>query len=316
MPRVDILLATYNGARFIREQLTSVLEQSYANLRVLVSDDGSTDRTTEIVAEMSIEDPRILLLPSMTAGSAAGNFMSLLRHVTSEYAMFCDQDDVWYPDKVESAVLRMRCVEAFKPGPYLLGANASVVSEDRSILALSFLSDARLDPKRCQLNRVLVQSPVLGCTAIMNRALVDCALRHSPRISSIRWHDWWMALMAAAFGAVEVISEPVLEYRQHDTNQVGARSYGIRSILSKSGDAHRIAGDIYRQASHFLELYGDDLPEKSKRIVSDFVHAHHGGSLYNATRLVRGGYMKTGVIRGLGYLFAAARLKSRKNRRM
>lgn len=223
-PTVEILLATYNGARFLREQVDSVLAQDYPTLRILVSDDGSDDETLAILDQYRQVLPlcvRILegLPPT---GSAPANFLRLMQHATASYVCFCDQDDVWLPGKVRCSLEAMRVLEQ-KHGtgmPLLVFTDLRVVDHDLKTMQPSMWATAGIVPGNVhRLERLLTQSIVTGCTMMINRPLLELAKRMPPEASM---HDRWIALLAGAMGASAFLREPQVLYRQHDCNVVGA----------------------------------------------------------------------------------------------
>lgn len=272
---IEILLAVYNGERYLREQLDSLLRQSYTDWRLLAQDDGSTDGSMAILQEYAARCPGRVTVrrnPNPT-GSAQGNFYSLLLQSTAPYVMTCDQDDVWLPEKIERTLAEMGRLEREFGGdrPLLVHTDLQVVDEQGAPLAPSLLALQNLDPRRCALPQLLVQNIVTGCTMMVNRPLL--ALLKRPPAQSLM-HDWWLALLAAAFGAIGFVEEPTLLYRQHGGNQVGAKS--VRSLsyqLRLALDRRRIKTALqntYRQAEEFGRLYGGLLPPCQREMVQAY----------------------------------------------
>ncbi|OHB69183.1 MAG: hypothetical protein A2V70_02080, partial [Planctomycetes bacterium RBG_13_63_9] len=217
---VDILLATYNGARFVEAQIESLLQQTYPGIRLLVHDDGSSDATLAILRRFAAQSPgKVLLVDGgRTNLGTSGSFSFLLEHASADYVMFSDQDDVWQRSKVEATLRRMRQIECAGGAdcPILVHTDMAVVDEHLRMLSPSFWAYQRLDPQRgASLKRLLVQNVVTGCASMINRALLRKAMPIPPGVM----HDGWLALVAAVFGRLECLRRSTMLYRQHSGNQ-------------------------------------------------------------------------------------------------
>lgn len=222
---VTILLATYNGAKYITGQLNSLLSQTYAETKILIRDDRSTDSTRSIIESYVERYPdKIVLIESETpSGSAKNNFFLLLSAVREgNYFMFCDQDDCWLPEKVELTLSLMREREQKEPDiPVLIHTDLIVADDKLQEIAPSFIRYQDLHPSRSSLNYMLTQNNITGCTIMFNRKLLDLALL-TVDTRSVIMHDWWLGLLASSLGEVAYLDTPTILYRQHDNNQVGA----------------------------------------------------------------------------------------------
>lgn len=227
-------MATYNGEKFIEAQIRSLLNQTYQNWRLIVRDDGSTDKTVHILEAYKKQFPgKMSILESREHLGACLSFGELLRHSTADYAMFCDQDDIWLPEKIEMSFKGMLRLEAKygKEKPLLLYTDLTVVDKELNVVAKSFWEYEELNPDNTTINRLLVQNVVTGCTTIMNKKLKDLSIPIPPEAIV---HDWWTALVASVFGHIDYISVPTVLYRQHDRNDVGAKKRGFLEALKKS----------------------------------------------------------------------------------
>ena len=224
--KICIVLGAYNGSDFLREQLESILGQSHNNWELLVRDDASSDTTRSILHQYASTDSRILFQQDNLGNQGIiGNFNCLIEKAmttSSNYFAFSDQDDLWCTDKLSTQLNRIRKTEAKYPGlPVLVHTDMEVVNASMAALSPSFLSyqgisHQDLDP----LKILLVQNFVTGCTMMMNRELIEIAY---PIPRQALMHDWWIALCAAVFGRIEFVNKPLLKYRQHSNNQVGAK---------------------------------------------------------------------------------------------
>ncbi len=224
-----ILLGTFNGARFLCPLLESLRQQSYRDWRLIVRDDGSTDGACEMLQEAADADDRVRLLPcdGQRLGSV-GNFSRLLQAAYdegAEVAFFADQDDVWLPDKVARQLETLAAArEQYGPHtPLLAHCDLAVVDEQLQTRQPSFMAFAGLRPETDDpLRTLLAQNFVTGCATAVNRPLMELA---APVPPAAPMHDWWLALCAAAAGAVCYVPKPLVLYRQHQDNQVGARRW-------------------------------------------------------------------------------------------
>jgi glycosyltransferase involved in cell wall biosynthesis len=280
-PRIEILLATYNGARFLGEQIDSVLTQQDIDVRILARDDGSRDDTPIILAKYAALHPeRFRVLPTdMPTGSAQRNFHQLLLASQAQYVAFCDQDDVWLPNKLQRAFERMQQLESQHgtTTPLLVSTDLRVVDETLQTVALSLwqqngLANATNPP----LGQLLSDNTVTGCTALLNRTLVDC-MREMPAAALM--HDHWAALIAASTGALAGVEEATILYRQHNSNVVGA--VASRSPLQKlqrllSREAVEDRALQYRkdraQAQALLQLHATSMNPTARSTVEAFIH--------------------------------------------
>jgi rhamnosyltransferase len=227
-PRVTVLLATYNGRRWLPEQLASILAQREVAVRVIALDDGSTDGTREWLAEQ--DDPRLTVLPpSYPTGSAAGNFYRLIERAPiddADYVAFADQDDLWMPDKLSRHVALARAGD--HDG---ISSNVTSFTESgaRTLIRKSF-------PQR-EFD-YLLESPGPGSTFLMTPRLVALArdvLATEPRAHEVDYHDWLVYALARARGwSWHIDPESTVDYRQHSDNAMGA-NVGGASAVSRLG---------------------------------------------------------------------------------
>ncbi|MFT6955225.1 MAG: rhamnosyltransferase [Halieaceae bacterium] len=218
---IAILLSTFDGDAYLEEQIESIRSQSHQNWTLYVRDDGSTDGTIAIL-EAAIGDSRIRFLqlsPSQHLG-LVGSFGSLLSTAidqSADYLFFCDQDDVWLPDKLE------RQLSYFEPGdvPQLVYSDTKLVDEClRPLLGrAAFQADRKTGSAAVEL--FFTQNSIPGCAMAINASLARLAL---PIPEAATMHDWWLALVASAVGEVTCVEEPLLLYRQHSKNSIGANS--------------------------------------------------------------------------------------------
>lgn len=272
--QILILLAAYKGGRFIRPMVDSILAQDTGGWRLILSDDG--EDTAPILQEYADRYPdRITHYRSGRCfGSAQKHFMHLLDHFGSQtdYVMFCDQDDVWHPDKVRLTRELMERTETDPGQPVLVHTDLRVVDGSLTELDPSFLHYSGLDGHCLALHQLLLQNVVTGCTVMINRALARLACRPQAE-EAMQMHDWWLALLAAAAGKAAFLDQPTMDYRQHGGNVVGASGTGLSVLWGKLRRGSENRGRIFRamdQAGALARIYRDVLPEDSRRLLEGF----------------------------------------------
>lgn len=225
---IDILLATYNGATWLRPQIESLLAQDYPVFRILASDDGSNDGTVEILREYEQRAAgRFVLVSTPTPGQGARrNFEHLMRCCLEQgrarWFAFADQDDVWSSCKLSLCAAHMLSLEA-EAGtavPCLVHTDLQVVDSRGGLIHPSFACYEGLDPAVATRESLLSVNEVTGCTVLGNRRLLELAL---PFPQAAVMHDWWCAVIAGS-GRRIYVAQPTVYYRQHAANQIGARS--------------------------------------------------------------------------------------------
>jgi Glycosyl transferase family 2 len=312
LPEVEVLLATYNGARFLREQLDSIIAQDYGDIRVLARDDGSSDETVEILSEYAKRFPsQFRVMPaSAPTGSAKDNFLLLMKESTADYICFADQDDVWLPDKVSRTKQAMDQLESRwgKKVPLLVFTDLHVVDDQLKILYASFWAHMNIDPKRMdRLAEWMVQSFVTGCTAMLNRPLRELALRMPPEAFM---HDRWIGLLASFMGKSSMVRTQTVLYRQHEHNVLGTgrnlpgnvveqqpRSLLERIFQPRSVPALLPLWDIsQREARAFLTQHGSELPPRKRKLLQAFLRCQTSRSRFIRTAtFIRYGFYYAGL---------------------
>ena len=263
-PSISILIATYNGERFIKEQLDSLLSQTYQDFIIYISDDNSSDATYSIVQDYTAKYPdKIFISQNDTnSGSAKLNFIQMMLKHKNDYIMLCDQDDVWLPDKIEKSFNKIREMEAqFGTSTSLLvHTDLTVTDEALNVLHPSFFKLEDVNTENKSLNKIVARCILTGCTAIYNRALADL-IKTAPEFFVM--HDWWLVLSASAFGKIETLHESTILYRQHSDNEIGVINVKTLSHiihkLTHFHDAKKVLKDTYKQAECFLDTFYDIL---------------------------------------------------------
>lgn len=233
MKTVDILLPTYNGGRFLHEQITSILNQSYSSINLLIRDDGSTDNTIQIINSFSELDKRIIFYKDDTGNlGVVANIEYLLGKSKADYIMYCDQDDFWLPFKVEKLINEILSYER-KFGvefPLLIHSDAYVTDQNLKIKRKLKGSS----PLNYGLNNSLFRFYVQGASTIFNSSLKKEIL---PFVSGIYMHDRYTHLVAEIVGKRFYLNEPFMLYRQHSENLLGSKNV-VAKIKSNVSHKH------------------------------------------------------------------------------
>ena len=291
--KVEILLATYNGAQYLREQLESIVNQDYENWVVRACDDASTDDTYNILKEYQEKYPDKFIITKNERGfgSAKKNFMNLIKNSTCEYVMCCDQDDVWLPSKISLTLQAMRENEQGEM-PVLVHTDLKVVDANLNVLSESFFEHSNFR-KKFELNEILIQNFVTGCTMMMNRPMATLMSRVED-CDRILMHDWVASILATSVGTVAFVDAPTMLYRQHAVNSVGAKKYGFALFLSKLKEAKMRQSliDTTVQVSTIAELYQDILDKEKYQFIQQY------GMLWKKNKVQRiGFYLKNRVLK-------------------
>jgi glycosyltransferase involved in cell wall biosynthesis len=306
----SVLLATYNGERFLEPLLQSLATQTDGNYRLLIRDDGSNDGTGAILERAQAMDSRITVINDGhgSSGSARANFGHLLNQIPDDTGpiLFCDQDDVWEPAKI--ATLRGALVAAEtvygSDIPLLAHCDLMVTDGGLDTLAASFWAYQFIDPQLGRtLNRLLVQNSVTGCAMAFNQPLLRLA---RPIPDAAVMHDWWLALVASAFGHIEVVPKPLVRYRQHGTNDTGATRWDLRHIANKAlrfMNRDALLASLNRgrhQAAAFEQAFGHQLSPAHLATVRAFIATATVRPWTKRQLLWRHRLLKTGLVRNLG----------------
>jgi glycosyltransferase involved in cell wall biosynthesis len=244
--KVEILLATYNGEKYIRELLLSLSQQTYSEFTILLSDDSSTDKTVEKCLNICEELDLSLKVvsPRVPFRNSKDNFEHLLRNSTAAYVMLADQDDFWKNYKVESSLKELQGIEKNYDGPVLVYTDLEVVNDELEIIYPSMLKHQKLDYNITNNpSEIICQNVVAGCTMIMNKKAVDSVL---PFTNLKFVHDHWIAAKIASIGRVGYLDDATIKYRQHAANQIGFKQVGVSYFLKKLPILFEVVAEAYK----------------------------------------------------------------------
>lgn len=299
LPRTLVLLASYNGAQFIEQQLASIAAQRGTGIDILVSDDGSTDTTLTLIErfEQSWSAGTVSVVSGPRGGFAA-NFRHLILSAGPDYDYFAfsDQDDVWHPDKLERATARLAGVD--EPAIYC--------SRTRLIDAKGTpIGHSPLFSRPPSFRNAIVQSLAGGNTMVLN-ARAFALLAESARRTSFLMHDWWAyMLVTGAGGLVHYDPVPSVDYRQHGHNVIGV-GLGLPGRLVRLRDL--MAGQFVRWDEAnlaSLEKCADLLTPEARSVVADFTELRRQSLIPALARLLRSGIYRQTVKGHVALIMAA-----------
>lgn len=256
MAKVIVVMSTYNGERWLQEQIESILHQQDCQVELLVRDDGSEEAQLSVLREYE-RCGKLRLICGENLKPAKSFLEAVKRTGEADFYAFSDQDDVWLPDKLSAAVRALEKVDNTCPNAYF--CNLTAVDQNKKVLT------PRLLPRQAvtEYRQILVRSPhVFGCTMVFNRALRD-VIAERPLPRTLFMHDLWTALIAASMGKLLYDSEPHILYRQHGNNCVGA-TLSSRDKWKKRMQIIKKEGPctMAEQAACFAQWLGRDILEQ------------------------------------------------------
>lgn len=244
------MLSSYNGEKYIEDQINSILSQKEVDIELLVRDDGSSDSTCNIIK--SINDSRIFLYKGENIGATSSFFDLIAVAQEYDYYAFSDQDDIWDNDKILVAINKLKNLTM----PAVYSSNTRLVDEN-----LNILHNTLFVPKT-ELGSACIKNYVTGCTAVFNQSLMNMLKQYKPQ--NAPYHDWWINLVVLALGGKSIYDPvPHISYRQHGNNVVGASNHVIKKWKRR---LKVFCTKKYRRdlmAKEILENYGDDICEEN-----------------------------------------------------
>ncbi|MGJ3916027.1 glycosyltransferase family 2 protein [Limosilactobacillus fermentum] len=296
---VAILMSTYNAEPFLKEQINSILGQTYTNWKLFIRDDGSSDSTSLIIEEFTKKDDRIFFVnkDSIKNVGVISSFFLLLSCVKADFYMFCDQDDVWLKSKVRLSLDRMNQQKKVDV-PTLVHTDLKVVDQNLNIINESFMEKEKLN-RKSQLGNLVIQNNVTGCTVMINNSFRNIVIDKGIP-NEVIMHDWWMALVGNAIGETLFVDVPTMLYRQHNLNVVGSSST-IKKIMGGYGRKEIINSIIKasEQDKAFIDLYHENLSKKKLETINFAANMIHYPRVKRMRGLKTNNIFKSGFIRNL-----------------
>ncbi len=259
--KVAIIMSTYNGEPFIRQQLDSILNQTYKNIELVVRDDGSKDKTVEIIKEYQEKYENIKFFQGENLGFVK-SFFELLKLTEADYYSYADQDDIWIENKIELAVNSLNKLDEEKPN--MAFGNSDYYDEN-----MNFISSGEKN-KEYSFLKSLFACVGQGMTMTVNKKTRDMIIEKMP--NTCFFHDWWTYILCIGLGNVAYSNVTTVKYRRRKENATSEGQgyirlliWRIKNLLFKNG-----MKDIKQQMFNFKELYYEELSEENKKIIDLF----------------------------------------------
>jgi glycosyltransferase involved in cell wall biosynthesis len=314
MARIDIAMPCYNVAPWLDDGIESLLAQEGGDWRLVARDDASTDQTAALLAGWAHRlGPRMLLLEGDEVNlGAVGNFNAVLGATESRWVMTADPDDIWLPGRLARTLAALTEAEARFGAdmPLAVCTDAQVIDERGRPIATSYWRWARCDPRRAtRLAAVAMESPALGSTMALNRALLDLAL---PIAADAPYHDSWLALTAVAFGRLIPLPDCTVRYRRHSGNEA-AEPFGhnllsaaVQTLTEPGAPRRRLRQLLFSQAAPqaaaFADRFGDRLAPGDAAALRALGRLRSLGPLERRRALIRHGLWYTSPLKNAALL--------------
>jgi glycosyltransferase involved in cell wall biosynthesis len=300
--QVDILLSTYNGSKYLHELIISIINQSYPNWKLIIRDDGSTDGTSDIIQKFIKEYPNkiICIDDHYNNLGPSQSFSKLMEQSNANYIMFCDQDDIWLNNKVQLTIEKiLKLEEEYPDSPFLVHTDLIVVDKHLQVISSSFWNYQNLNPAYKDLNYLLVQNMVTGCTMMINKRLKE--LSH-PIPDQAIMHDWWIALTASMHSGIHHINAAPILYRQHGENNIGANRYSLHYLLTRFGRVNESIKRIIKQGEHLSTIYKAELNRDKYKLLESFIHLSNKNRFTRLNDIFTYRFEKHGFLRNFGFI--------------
>lgn len=312
---IVIILSTYNGSSYIREQVQSIRDQSYESWILLIRDDGSTDSTMKILQEITATDKRISILDDDKNNIGPAQSFNILANeamkFNADYLMFCDQDDYWEPLKIQETLKLAQSAERTysTATPVLVHTDLEVVDTALDNIYSSYLKHQHMhDAKEKAVHILLSQNYITGCTIMANKALISVA---QPIPECAIMHDWWYGLCASVTGVIAFSDKPTIKYRQHQSNVYGSAGF-ISMLFSKNlfrqYFARKKRNYIYSfQQNRCLRdrLFCTEYKTRREyQLLDDYCSASTKNGIYRLGHALRMGIRQQGLLRNLFYYYS------------
>lgn len=270
--KVNILMATYNGEKFLAQQIESIQKQTFKEWNLLIRDDGSSDKTCDIIRNFTAKDSRIRFINENEHHNLGviKSFFMLVNYEVADFYFFSDQDDVWLPEKLSVSLEAAK--HKASDVPLLVYTDLKVVNQELNILQDSMIR-AQSHHANTTLLPELTENTVTGGTMMINHALAEKWFTPN----DILMHDWFLALLAASLGEIIYLDLPTQLYRQHDNNVLGARTMDKRFKILREGPKSiftrywKLIHDSQKQASVIVDKYGDIMTANDLELIKCFI---------------------------------------------
>ena len=306
---IKIIMCTYNGERYLGQQIQSILANTRTDWQLVISDDGSVDATYEIIEAYRKQYPnKISARKHEASNGAARHFLEMIRTIKGEMQkddliMLCDQDDVWNQDKIERTdhVMQRLVAGNGNKTPLLVCSDVCITDSDLHVMEPSFAKANHYNIKNIGFAQLMMENKVQGCTIMINKALADMIERIPGHMTM---HDCWLGLVAAAFGKLEYINKPTMKYRQHAENVMGNINFwtDMRNKMHNLEKQREIVMSTTVQIAEFIEIYGDRLSEEHRKEATAFALLPQQNFLRRRYTIIKYRMWKSGILRNIGLM--------------
>lgn len=262
--KVSILMSTYNGENYIAEQLDSLINQKYKNIEIYIRDDGSTDKTKEIIKEYMQKVKNIHLIEGINIGFMNSFFELLKISNDFDYYAYCDQDDVWMEDKIERAVKFLEGTDKDKPVLYF--SNSDYYDSD-----MNFLGTAEVN-KVYNFRNSLVECVTQGMTMVINETTRKFIVQN--KAENVLFHDWWTYMICSGFGQIVYDNKSLVKYRRHNKSVTSEGKNIIQLLIWRINNflfSDKLK-QIKAQLKEYKKLYYTNLSDENKKILNLFTN--------------------------------------------
>jgi glycosyltransferase involved in cell wall biosynthesis len=271
---ISVVMATFNGAKYIIKQLDSILQQTLKPDEIIICDDNSSDETVSLIKSYK-DSSRIKMVINSTRLGVVENFKKAAKLAEpSNWLVFADQDDIWVPQKLSKLANSMSAIDdGFTPA--LVYSDLTVIDKNGAVTASSFWYKQKIRPEKINLSTLLYGNVVTGCTTMVNNPMAEELFLFNGRGY---FHDEWLGLIAYSFGKAKVLNEALVFYRQHENNVTFSEEYktpefadSLKEDFSYLLKKKKFLAHQFNLAKAFLLVYRDKLNAEQIKIFENFI---------------------------------------------
>lgn len=285
--KTDILMATYNGELYVKSQILSLQSQTFNDWQLIIHDDGSTDNTVEIIKKIAVNDSRINIIEdNVKFGNAGENFIHLLKFSSADFLMFCDQDDIWFDNKIDQQVTAIK--KRNNKIPQVLYSNSYVWIPNEGVKGLATLAFPKMMHQFLFLN-----GGTQGCSAIFNNSMRDLLLSYKGKLAM---HDHLLHLLGLCLGELEYLNISLMLYRNHEKNVTGSTSTSTMDVneILQNNRFPVVDRKHYTAVLGFYETFKSKINKEDKIIIEGYLEMLNQNSFNRLLSVIRFNYQLFG----------------------
>ncbi len=273
MTKIAVLLSTYNGQKYLKQQLDSIFAQTYQDFTLFVRDDGSVDETLEILNQYNLKHDNLTLIEDeIKHRGASASFMWLMNKVDSEYFMFCDQDDVWLPNKIEIQYDVIQGVVKMDKSPIVVFHDLTLTNVEGEIIADSFWKMHSMNVWTEKFESLFIKNVLTGCSCLINNNMKEQLAKYN--VENMVMYDHIISLIAYSFGKVVPLDRQLILYRDH-TNSVTPKlnvsfKYRIYNFMKNINKSNYLMSNI-NQLQEFVDTYHKYMSKNQLSVAYKFI---------------------------------------------